>query len=277
MTEARVDWEIQASPSRVDVWSERRLQFNSKPETVALRTAIGEAVGQLRAEPGQILSATLTSAAVGLVDAENVLFYNVGAARFREASREGLRFERVHAAPERARHHHCYQLVPRFTDSRNWRRLETLAACSVPIPPLNEQSKPDAVWLAVRKQVATGPAHTGPYGLKVTLTTPRPVRLASLLKPLLDGIISGLHFFQGSQLELLSARLAGRLGQPSEDIARALTTPAQALLGGRQLLRNFGEGIQWNPADDACVTCTLLGEVSRDWHLDFEFFSVEAL
>ena len=215
-THTMTDWQVQASPTRVDVWCERRLQFNSKPETVALRTAIGDAVAQLQAAPGQILSATFTSAGTDLVDAENVLVYNVGAARFKAASREGIRFERVHASPERASHHHRYELVDRDSTSHHWRRLETLVRCSVPITRIDDQSKPDSVWQAVRREAGTATLDSGLYGLQVTLSTPRPVRLASLIKPLLDGLISGLHYFEGADLDLVSSRLAKRLGQSRE-------------------------------------------------------------
>ena len=208
-THTMTDWQVQASPTMVDVWCERRLQFNSKPETVALRTAIGDAVAQLQAAPGQILSATFTSAGTDLVDAENVLVYNVGAARFKAASREGIRFERVHAIPEQASHHHRYELVDRDSTSHHWRRLETVVRCSVPITRIDDQSKPDSVWQAVRREAGTAPLDSGLYGLQVTLSTPRPVRLASLIKPLLDGLISGLHCFEGAELGLVSSRLAG--------------------------------------------------------------------
>lgn len=271
------DLNLDAGLRRLDVWSERRLQYNEKPETKVLKAAIGDAISSLQAKPGEILSAVFTSSKSDLVDAENVLLYNVGAARFTGVAREGLRFERVHQAPTRYQHHHRYELVPRSSPSEHWQRGETrVTAASLPIPVLRE--KPDEVWRAVRSRVVTAPMHSGPYGLLVTLTTPKAVRLAALVKPLLDGIISGLHAHDGTDLEILAARLAQRLGYPIEEIVRLLMDPREAVLGVRPLLRKRTDGgLHWNPADDECVTCTLLSKVSPQasgWLLDFELFAV---
>ena len=266
-------FEVRCDTSCVDVWSERRLQFDS-PRTLELRNAIGKAVTRLRAQPGEILSAVFTSAQSDLVDAENVLLYNVGPGRFSAAATHGLRFERVHRAPDRSQHHHRYQMVPEDSQSIHWLRGETRVAATVPIEPSSEMSKPDSVWWAVRQRAATSPAHTGPYGLHVTLTTPRPVRLAALLKPLLDGLIAGLHAHDGSQLDDIASRLSRRLGRSADDIARALCMPQEAVLGVRTLLRQRGEtGLHWNPADDTCVSCTVLTNVGGDWRLEFELYA----
>jgi len=280
--QASLDFELEADAQlrRVDVWTERRLQFNSKPETVALKSAIGAAVSKLEARPGEILSAVFTSASVDLVDAENVLFYNVGTSRFATSTREGLRFERDHGAPSRQRHHHRYELTARDSVSQHWRRDQTAIAFSGSIPAINEMSKPDPVWLAVRRQATRAKRCEGLYGLLVTLTTPRPVRLAALLKPLLDGLISGIHAHDGTDLSLLSSRLALRLGLPADEVAQLLMEPQQAVLGVRPVLRKFGDGLQWNPADDECVTCTLWNSVvpqATNWSLDFELFGVTPL
>ena len=53
-------------------------------------------------------------------------------------------------------------------------------AFSESIPIISEMSKPDLIWLAVRRRAATDQQSEGFYGLVVTLTTPKPVRLAAL-------------------------------------------------------------------------------------------------
>lgn len=280
LSEPPVDFVVKTSSRTVEVGSDRRLQFNNKPETVRLKSAIAKVVAKLKAGPDEILSAVFTSASRSLVDCENVLLYNVGPANFRAAAIHGLRFERVFASPSETQHHHCYTLVPRDSPSRHWRRGKTqIGLQAVPLLAFNEMSKPDAIWQAVRQRAATTPLHQGNYGLSVTLATPKPIRLASLVKPLLDGIICGLHAHDGSDLDQLAPRLAARMGQPEELLRHLLTTPAEGVLGKRRLLARFGDGLKWNPGDDECVCCALLSNVNsraETWLLDFELFEVES-
>jgi hypothetical protein len=277
------DFIVKSAPASriVEVWSDKRLQYNSKPETIRLKTAIGKAVAELQAKPDEILSAVFRSAARELVDCENVLLYNVGTGHFRRAAIHGLRFERVFAQAGETQHHHRYTLVPRQSTSQHWRPGKPgVSLQAVPVPAFNELSKPDAIWLAVRQLTATSPRHHGNYGLSVTLTTPKPVRLTSLVKPLLDGIISGLHAHDGSDLDLLVPRLAARMSQPEETLRHLLTSPAEGILGMRRLLGRHGEvGLKWNPGDDECVCCTVLSVVdpqAETWLVDFELFEVES-
>ena len=266
--------------SWVEFWSERRLQLRTKPETAAAKVALRKAVRSLRARPGHMLGAVLTSDARDLVDAENVLLFNVGTGNFAAAAAEGLRFERTYHAPARRGHQHRYQIVSRCAASELWRRGDTSVVFSGVIPVVSEESKPHEVWLAVRRQVPTAPRHIGFYGLAVTLTTPFPVKMAAVTKPLLDGIVAGLHAHNGTDLWLVSARLAAKLALSTQEVASLLTEPAAGVLGIRTLLRRHGVGIKWNPGDDECVSCTLLNSVQphrKQWLLGFELFAVSEM
>lgn len=265
----------------VDFWSLSRLGFNGDPQTLQRRSAIGGAVRQLEAGPGEILSAVYTAGPNGLVDAENILLYNVGPGYFRNATSRGLRFERVYARPADAawQHHHNYRLVARDSESPHWLRGRTVVSVeAIPIPRMSDTSHPDGVWLAVRSRAQTSPRHQGRYGLRVILTTPESrVRISNLLKPLLDGLIAGLHAHDGFELELVAARLALRMGRSENEIRQRLMEPAEAVLGVRRLLRKWGKSTQWNPGDDECVSCTLLHRAdpeARGWSIDAELFEV---
>ena len=96
---ATLEFDVRASTGVVIVGSDYRLQFDNKPQTTALKRAIGDAVAELSAGPAEMLEAIYTSASADLVDAENVLLYNVGTHRFAPATRLGLRFERIHSVP----------------------------------------------------------------------------------------------------------------------------------------------------------------------------------
>lgn len=274
---------------RVSVWSSYRLQFDSKPATRALKTAIGDAVARLRAIDGEMLEAVYASAQRDLVDAENVLLYNVGTGRFAESSRDGLRFERVYGEPGPppatisgvALHHHDYRIVRADSTPSHWRRGATLFSVDdVPVPRLDAFSHPDGVWLAMRVHATHVTAtHTGLYGLDIRLRTPagEHIRPADIVKPLVDGLVAGLHEHDGSDLEHLSASVAARVGVAADEVTRLLCKDEGAILGRRRLLWKRAASHQWNPGDDTCVTCTVrgaVGDAAEGWRVDAELFEV---
>ena len=87
-----------------------------------------------------------------------------------------------------------------------------------------------------------------------------------MIKVLVDGVVSALHRHDGSQLELLAARLSGRLAVPADHVARLLTGNA-AVLGTRRLLWPYREFVQWNPADDAIASLRVGTMPSSTWLL----------
>lgn len=268
------------------VSSPYRLQFDSKPRTNSLKSAIGNAVATLKAKPGEILEAVYTSEVTDLVDAENVLLYNVGTGRFAAAAISGLRVERVYARPPGAKgeeHHHRYALVPADSVSRHWKRERLLARASgILLPRMDEMSKPDAAWLGVRKSAPSDArSYDGHYALDIGLTVGEheKCRPADVVKPLVDGLVAGLQAHDGSEASVVTRRLSTRLGLESEYVSRLLHDQSRAWLGTRRLLWARAEGLQWNPGDDVCVSVTL--RVCRDdvpqWRMGFELHTVGAL
>ncbi len=280
------EFRVQVEPGVVTVESAYRLQFDDKPATKALKDEIGAAVTTLVAGPGQMLEAVYTSASRDVVDAENVLLYNVGTGRFAAASHEALRFERVYAEPPggpHVLHHHRYAVVAADSASRYWRRGELVVeGNNLHIDRLDAFSKPDSVWWATRQAAPDGARpHTDLYALDLVLEVGPAggVRPADIVKPLVDGVIAGLHAHDGRDAEVVTTRLAGRLGQPVETVAALLADDRRAWLGVRRLLWPRAEGIQWNPGDDACVSASL--RVRRQdgpgWRLGFRLHAVEPI
>src|SRR5207237_6008038 len=79
------DWWLEGpAGGMVEAWSVRRLPFEPTGALLELRSALRQALSSLtnRAGPGYRLSAVYRSVGTDLVDAENVLLYNVGAACF---------------------------------------------------------------------------------------------------------------------------------------------------------------------------------------------------
>lgn len=274
------------SDREVTVSSAYRLQFDEKPQTKQLKQAIGEVVARLRPASGEMLEAVYTSAVTDLVDAENVLLYNVGTGRFAACAQEGVRFERVHApapgSPQCA-HHHRYAMVGSNAPSSNWRFTDTIVRVGeIAVPRLDAMSKPDEVWFAVSHAAPVGAhPHVGHYALEMTLELGpgERARPADIVKPLVDGLVAGLHSHDGRDLQMLASRLAARIGLAEAEVAERLMDPSRAWLGTRRLLWPRADGLQWNPGDDGCVSATLrVGHGGpAGWRLAFGVFGVEAL
>lgn len=277
---------VEQSERVITVSSVYRLQFDEKPRTKRLKQAIGDAVARLRPAPGELLEAVYTSAATDVVDAENVLLYNVGTGRFAACAQEGLRFERVHApapgAPQEP-HHHRYSLADSHVASSNWRLTDPIVRVGdVQIPRMDAMSKPDGVWFAVSLAApADAHPHTGHYALELTLELGpgERTRPADIVKPLVDGLVAGLHSHDGRDLKLLASRLAVRMGVPEAHVVERLMDPSRAWLGTRRLLWPRADGLQWNPGDDGCVSATLRLRHGgpAGWRLSFGVFRVQAL
>ena len=150
------------------------------------------------------------------------------------------------------------------------------------MPRLDAMSKPDAVWLVTRGAAPKGARpHSGRYALDLTLKVGRndSVRPADIVKPLVDGVIAGLHAHDGRDGAVVTPRLAARLGLGVARVAALLGDETRAWLGRRRLLWPRADGIQWNPGDDDCVSAML--RVHRDgrqeWRLAFGLYTVESL
>jgi len=103
------------------------------------------------------------------------------------------------------------------------------------------------------------------------------INQALIVKPVLDGIISSFHTHDGSDITELSGRLAKIVGEKEQTVQTMLIDSKMNILGTRKLLHKFGQNIQWNPADDTCVTADILFDNSIDggWSLSGELFQVE--
>jgi len=115
------------------------------------------------------------------------------------------------------------------------------------------ENTPLAWWAALRDrvQVEAREIHRGQFAIDVQLGKAyRGAGIASVIKPLLDGLVSALHSHDGSSHEVIAASL-GDVGD-AERLWRLLNDPAGAILGRRRLVRPHGSRTAWNPADELC-------------------------
>lgn len=217
-------------------------------------------------------------------DAENVLFYNVGLNHLPGARKRGVRFERGYEVPpvpeplaSAALHYHRYHVsdIPGFS---GWAPGRTLIRWMSPLG--GAPTRPAAVWKALKygsvDVVHPPPPRLERFGMRAVVSAPAAADAALLMKPVLDGAISALHSYVGSEVDLVADRLARSLAIEPRVVRALLLDQERAALGPRRLLWPRGkDGVQWNPADDACLAAEVLVVDGVGWHLTGELFELE--
>ncbi|MFT4299862.1 MAG: hypothetical protein QM597_09535 [Aeromicrobium sp.] len=233
----------------MSAWSVRRLAFEPKDWQIRFRHRLREALAGLQATPGSVLQATYAAPDDAFVDVENVLVYNVGTGCFRHVTGDGITLRRTRSADHR--HGLRYEMVPATALRAGGPSAVRFAAEVADVRDLA------AVWRAVRQATPVPPDTRieGRFRLALTLTdrSAQPATaLSTVMKPLLDGVLSAFSVHTGEDTPAVAERLALRLGVRPGQIAAELARPGWGVLGGREVVRPYRHHVQWNPADDRC-------------------------
>jgi len=217
-----------------------------------------------------------------LFDVENVLLYNVGLDAFRSSGRDGVRFQRREweSAPHGLQGAHCYHRYVTGAAATGVAQSSGVVLArwrGVPCDAFAREASASVGWLTMRTAEAEvfGPARPGArFEIRLTLQVPREATASAvqLLKPLLDGVISAFHDYVGPDLDRMSLRLAEALREEQSRVRSLLVGSGLAVLGPRRVIAGWGEGTQWNPADDLCTSGSLVIErgASQGWLLSGE-------
>ncbi|MCX9009670.1 MAG: hypothetical protein OIN66_00985 [Candidatus Methanoperedens sp.] len=209
----------------VELWSTVRLPFELKGWLLEMRNSLKLAIRDIQGDNNTILNAIYNSNQCESVDVENVLIYDVGTAAFRHLCNKGLRFERRIASPpeisikfnEPAMNYHYYGVVNREVPSLYWKKEVTLAHWKdISCPPIKGENKPHFFWYAVKKgSIEVTNEHPIPleYGIRVIIKSPIRTEFnpVSVIKPLLDGIISSFHMHDGTDILEIMKRLSKKV------------------------------------------------------------------
>jgi hypothetical protein len=274
---------IRTSSDGLDTWSAKRLPFEPSGWMRQWRDELAGALKALPASEG--LRGVYTSADLHSVDPENVLFYNIGLASLNHLALRGIVFERSFSSPppipdhaDRAPpHHHSYRCGTPNDRFTHWRVGNVLASWEgVALPTLASPNlKPTHVWaqtLATAVVLQGEPA--GRFGVRIRLRGTQGHSVSQLVKPLLDGVVSSFHEFNGTLSDLLVARLAADTALPQESVAERLHSGRQAVLGARRFVRTTGSGLAWNPRDDDCCAAAISAEPDGSPGMSGELFEV---
>lgn len=261
-----------ADPARgnVEAWATKRLPFEPTGWQAELRDELRDAISQLRGPAGSVLHAAYGSADQARCDVENVTTYNVGLGAFDAAARSGICIERRLTAPDgpipHAGHHWGYRIGARRGDLAFWHRGDVLAHwLQADWPALRSSTTIEPTWWRLRSQPITTAGDAGEAGwlaLRLQVGVPEGVDVAvvRILKALVDGALAALHVHDGTDAEIVAARVAAKVGVSAEEAREALADRRHAVLGERRLLWPFRDGVQWNPADDRLAAIELYGE-----------------
>ena len=263
--DAEATFHLERDPHSVRFWSKTRLPFEPRGQLREARDSLRTEIETLIPSPGYILSAKYQSLDQEFFDVENILFYNVGTAAFRSAAGEGLHFERLHAAPplsscgRQFSHYHEYRL-DKISPGPD---REPECSLDFTIPRLSSSTKPHEIWwLASTAGNTSCQEFFSPFEMRVIIHSPSPFHnLASVIKPLLDGVISAFHCDETPNDDAVN-RLAEKTGWPVANILHRLRSPRTPVLGPRRLLDAYRDFIKWNPADELCESCTVLFQPS---------------
>jgi hypothetical protein len=275
----------------VEAWSVQRLQFQPKDWQLEFLHDLRTDIHRLQNKPTQILHAIYGALPGGLCDIENILFYNVGMSHFTSLTSTGIRFERSYSYPNppsdlgtHSLHFHRYTIEEINKGFYYWQSHRTLATWeNVLIPRLTGKITVGNIWFHIQSatlELLLMPKQSlKQYGLTIIIKVPDSTRvqLANVVKPIIDGLVSSFHAYQGTEVDQISQCLGDELRQDPEVISHMLLQQNRAILGVRQMVQPYRNHIKWNPADDQCLAAELLVQPHpvKDWQISGKLFEIE--
>jgi hypothetical protein len=245
-------YELTASDTEVNLWSDVRLPFEPKGEVLAMRNELRAATRKLR---GPSLFAAFSGPEGATLDLENVLFYNVGCSGFAGCGGERVRFERKYRSggapggPTRTWHHRYSTEQPESSWLAAGPGWAVQLAGSGTLP-----ASAAAFWALTHRanRETEPPLPAGPLSHQLRFIARRQRNLTEVVKRVIDGLLSALHEYDGDALEAVAERAALATGMPADEAAARLA--ATGPLGKRRFVWPFRNGLQWSPADDRLVS-----------------------
>jgi len=263
-------YHIDSDVSRVTAWSTACIPFEPKGWRRDFRNDLRKAIARLPSRQGKVLSATYRSAISEGADVENLLIYNVFNAKLSRAAKDGLIFERFDEVPpdcpillsSQALCQYEYRLADDKPMSPEGQGGQVLASVSFELPARIPES-PATVWYAAKLAgivVTRGSYVNKPWGILISIRAPSSSKItcSNIVKPLIDGIASALHFHDGADIDCLGERLGVNLGfRDGTSVKALLQDDTNTLFGETNLLCRHGDNVQWNPRDEYCTYCSI--------------------
>lgn len=265
----------------VKLWASEYIPFEPTGWKKELKEELRSALNALKPEPDDGLYASYQARQAHFCDIENVLLYNVGSGVFRHLATSTLCIEGrlgypYPAAREGFPHFYHYELSPRPA-FRYWTPRETVVEWMGGEVSRVEQT-PAFFWNYMKraKPKIASSLPVGEFGIPVRIRTPRQsIHIANMIKPMLDGIICAFHQHDREIDEQVHVVLSNQLAITEHEIKRMLTEEQWNVLGARNLIQAYRNGVKWNPADERCLAIKIEVEYLADcWRVDGRLFSI---
>ena len=262
-------YQILALEKQVTATSDIRIPYEPTGVAKEFRASLRDQVSKLRPEDDEILVALFQTQHTDFFDVENVLLYNLGPAIFNHVSCNGIILSSGALSPsDSACNVYRYKLVKRqdVVAELHERQRNVALDFSFALDKLNTSLSAADYWLAFHRGAATVKTDTrgDRFGVHVEIAIPGKCHhVASFVKSLVDGIISALHTENSKDLEA-EARLANKLSLDVDTVASLLWRTEFAVLGERNLLSTYRNGVKWNPADERCGEIAILLHTSKE-------------
>lgn len=265
---------IDSPPRSVRAWVPFRPPFQPKPDSIPwhFRADLRRAVSKLERESdNEILHCLYVNSARGLVDAENVLIYNLGPGYLAQAGASGLRFVRTFSDPPASPmtldptgpiHYLEYGFTDPSSDST--KKGQLLAEWQdVPWPGTNSVPKVGALWFALRTSKPTVYGRlddpVAPFGIRIEIGVEKPVlQPVHVLKPLLDSVVSAFHLQAADDADVTEHVAEQARTLDRKQVGAFLRDEHYNVLGSRAVVGLYRGGVKWNPADERCVLAQIV-------------------
>jgi hypothetical protein len=252
----------------VKAWSTDYLRFNKVPPAQRrFKNELGEAIEGLNSS-GILHAIYISQCVKPRTDVENIVLYNVGPAKFKRVANDIFRFERrsesIPNTPTSLNfhplHYYEYKAEDRETKFR-YAGGHKIAQCPQVIC---REIKAVNVWRSIKsKLVSKAGAILLPgshFAVQLTIRDSGHHKLPNIVKPMLDGFISALHYNDNLHNDVVD-RVAKMLGASTDETRTLLIDSSNALLGARAVPNLYPpNGLQWSPADDHLIA----GEIIRE-------------
>ena len=195
-------------------------------------------------------------------DIENMCIYNLGTSTFSNCCPTDIAFSEMSiqeikeiqnklGATEAQKCYYAYELVLREELERLCNSKQLIAGWSHIDLDTNLANTPRRYWESIRRQFDRVYVHqslSNPirdhFGLQVTIHTPRQLLPASVMKPLLDGVVCAFHGRDGID-DVLQTLTQDSFDGMVNDAEKSI-----AVLGNRNYVQPYRNGCKWNPADE---------------------------